>query len=314
MKKFQKLAKSLWRQEAAAASERLALLKPEQKPAFDLLKVKFASHYDGFKNQDITEFLMPLWAEVNAELEKALLPIPSFSFIREPYIKYTMLTCMNGKELRTTMNRLTDSISQKMLRKFLLEDFVGHPFLFATPYLSSHNALSHLRHLVEFSRATGCDTQKIKNVVEWGGGYGTMAKIFKRQSLVAGTYTIIDSPIFSCLQWLYLGTIFGEKNVHLLKHPADPIKTHKINLLPLCLLKGRKLQADLFLSTLALCESSTYSQDYVRGQNWFRAKRILLSYQTNNRRVPSAERVGQMARAAGARIIPFGKKISYAFR
>lgn len=307
-------AEKIWRQEISAADKRLAHLKAEQKSAFDSLKAEFSRSCSDLKRQHTGGFLTQKWAAINARLERALLPVPPFSFTRTPAIKKTMFTCLEGRDLRETLDVLEKNMPPERLRELLLEDYVGAPPLFTPSYLASHNSLAHLRHLVQFSRATKCDTQKIESVIEWGGGYGSFARIFKRHRTTPFTYTIIDSPLFSCLQWLYLATIFGENNVHLLKRPQDAIQPRKINLLPLCFLEGRRIAADLFLSTWALCESSAFSQDYVFNRSWFGAKRLLLAYQTKSPTIRDGRRLHRMALSAGARRIHLGGGGYYAFR
>lgn len=314
MKDISRHAESLWEKETSAASARLAKLKAEQKPAFESLKPKFTRIHGALKKWDTGLFLTPKWAAINAQFEEALLPDPPFSFTRTSLIKRNMYTCIDGRELKTTLKRLRTSLPEEKLKELLLEDYVGDPILFAPAYMASHNALAHLRHLVQFSDATGQDTGKIETVIEWGGGYGSLAKIFTRQRLIPGTYIIIDSPIFSCLQWIYLSAIFGEKEIHLVKHPADSIKAGKINLLPLCFLTGQKIQADLFIATWALCESSLAAQDYILSRSWFQAKNILLAYQTRNPEIPAGDRVHRMALDAGAKRMSLGGACYYAFR
>ena len=153
-------------------------------------------------------------------------------------------------------------------------------------------------------------------VVEWGGGYGNMAKIFKRLNSTPSTYIIVDTPLFSCIQWLYLATILGEESVNLLQGPEDTIRAEKINLLPICFVDRHKINADLFMSTWALSESSKYSQDYVLDHEWFNAKHLLLAYQDSRDDFPEAERVGEIAANNGAIIedIEFLPGNHYAFR
>jgi hypothetical protein len=183
-------------------------------------------------------------------------------------------------------------------------------------YLTSHNSIHHLFHLFRFLDKTHCDLDQIDTIVEWGGGYGNMAKIFERLKSTPSTYIIIDIPLFSCIQWLYLTTILGEENVHLLQNAEDTICSQKINLMPICFLGHYKINADLFISTWALSESSKYSQDYVVAHEWFNSKHILLAYQESNKDLPDADRVGKLAKSIGAVIedIEFLPGNHYAFR
>lgn len=183
------------------------------------------------------------------------------------------------------------------------EDYVGGPTLLSSTYVTSHNSIQNLYHLIRFLDETQCNLDQIDTVIEWGGGYGNMAKIFKRLKPIPFTYVIVDIPLFSCIQWMYLSTILGKESINLLQNPEDTIHAGKINLLPICFIDRYKISADLFMSTWGLSESSKYSQDYVVNHNWFNSKHILLAYQDSNSSLPDADNVGKIAMEIGALII-----------
>ena len=124
-----------------------------------------------------------------------------------------------------------------------------------------------------------------KTIVEWGGGYGCMAKIIMRINSEI-TCIIIDLPLVSCIQNNYLVELFGKDHVNLILSTKNKIKENKINILPLGLIKSFKLKTDMFISTWALSESSKYSQDYVRKNNFFGAKNILMAYSKGSETFP----------------------------
>lgn len=129
-----------------------------------------------------------------------------------------------------------------------------------------------------------------------------MAKIFKRLKTTPSTYIIIDTPLFSCIQWLYLGTMLGQERVNLLQNPEDTIHAEKINLVPICFVDRHKISAGLFISTWGLSESSKYSQDYIVTHGWFNSNHILLAYQDRSEKFPDADRIGKIAADIGAAI------------
>lgn len=295
---------------------RLARTKHEQIACFDILRNNFSDIYNKLKGYDIAQFTTPLWEVMNARLEKVFLPHPPSFFLRNPTIKNTMFVAAGGKWLREETAFIERRIPRDKLKTILQEDYLGGPRLFNSTYLTSHQSIHHLYHFVRFLETTRCNLNQIDAVVEWGGGYGNMAKIFKRLKPAVSTYVIIDIPLFSCLQWLYLATVLGEKSVNLLQSSADTIHAQKINLLPVCFVGDHKINADLFVSTWALSESSRCSQDYVVNRDWFNAKNILLAYQDNNDKLPEAGRVGKLAADFGAVIedIEFLRGNHYAFR
>ncbi|MBN2302261.1 MAG: hypothetical protein JXN60_07085, partial [Lentisphaerae bacterium] len=182
---------------------------------------------------------------------------------------------------------------------------------------TSHNTIHHLHHLARYAHDQQFSFDEADTVVEWGGGYGNLAKLYRRLAPKGGTYIIFDVPLLSCVQWLYLSTTLGENAAHLITKPNEEIVLGKINLVPTVFRDSfKEIRADLFISTWALSESGRDSQDYVVGLNWYGAKRLLLAYSLNSRPIPDSERIGQMAKNAGASIttIPFRAGNYYVFR
>ena len=130
------------------------------------------------------------------------------------------------------------------------------------------------------------------------------------------TYVILDTPLFSCLQWLYLATVLGPSRVHLHETPGEGVREGLVNLVPVSFTSDLRVTADLFISTWALSECSREAQDFVIARRWFGAKRLLLAYQGRSGDFAQAERLGALAAAQGARIVPIGflPGHHYAFR
>lgn len=281
---------------------RLAQNKIKQKEVFSKLCGRFSKNYHLLKKYNIDEYTTPLWKKFNIRLEKALLPYPSFSFLEDPTIMFTMFATAGGEWLKKELAFLENKIPQKQLKFILEEDYLGDPLLLSSEYLTSHTTIHHLYHLIKFLEVTRSRLSDFKTIVEWGGGYGNMIKILKRWDKGPATYIMIDTPLLCCLQWLYLATIFGERNTLFITDPSQKIKANKINILPLPLVDSQKIKADLFISTWALSESSEYSQDYVIKNNWFEAKHLLLAYQENPAGFFNPLRVGELAKEKGAKI------------
>ncbi len=282
------------------SQRKLAQQKAQQKTAFDSLSVSFDEKYQQLKKYHLDRYTTPLWKKYNAKLEKILLPHPPFSFLQDPMMMMTMFDTAGGHWLKKELTFLEKKIAKRRLKLLLKEDYVGDPLLLQAAYLTSHTTIRHLYHLVKFLDVSGCNLTKIKTVIEWGGGYGNLVKILKRLLIKPCTYIIIDTPLLSCLQWLYLSTIFGKEAVHLLSDEKGAIKINKINILPVSLLAKYPIRGDLFISTWALSESSKYSQDYVVKHNWFQAKHLLLAYQENETGLFDPVRVGKLAADRGA--------------
>ncbi len=155
----------------------------------------------------------------------------------------------------------------------------------------------------------------INTVVEWGAGYGNFTKLLTRLIGRTGTYILIDSPLISTIQWLYLSTVFGEEKLNFVKKPHSNIEAGKINIVPVGFLDDMDINTDLFVSTWALSESSEYSQRYVASKNWFHAKHLLLAYAESTEQFPLSDLVGEIAKKQGATIekIDCIKESYYAF-
>jgi hypothetical protein len=161
----------------------------------------------------------------------------------------------------------------------------------------------HVYHLERYREATSADLSHLETVLEWGGGYGNFAKLFRRIAGIRGTYVIVDNPLFSALQWLYLGSVLDDDSVHLLTRPDEQLRPQMVNLVPTGLVSVLDAaRADLFVSTWALSETTAEAQDHVLAHDWYRAPHLLLGYQDSSNVFQAAARVGELARARGASI------------
>ena len=274
--------------------------KSRQRSNFNAMKQKFNKLYMDLKHYPPDTFTTSAWNDFNIRLESRLLPVPSFSFLQDPLIRQTMFVTAGGKWLKEELSYLESVTEGGRLNCLLEEDLVGVPLVINLRYLTSHNSIHHLYHILRFSNRTSCQMENIKSVVEWGGGYGNMAKLFKRIAPFV-TYTIIDSPLFSALQWLYLSTIFGDQNVNLIVGSQSTPKRGVINIVPSSLVHSFAPEGDLFISTWALSECSRAAQEFVgEEKKWFKSTHLLLAYQSRDRQFEYAERVGEIAKTAGA--------------
>lgn len=300
LRTFRSARRQLLRLKMAEAHRRLAGRKCDQERVFNFLKEDFAAIYAILKPHDISRFTTPVWQKYIARLEARFLPAPPFEFLSDPTIMETMFVTRAGRCLKEELKFLEQTVSKERLKVLLEEDLVGKPMLFSGTYLTSHNSIHHLYHLIRFSKRTNCDLNQINSVVEWGGGYGNLAKIFRRFGTKPTTYVIVDIPLSSCIQWLYLATCIGPGAVTLLQRADDRVAPGQINILPLCFVDSVNVSAKLFVSTWALSESSSFSQDFVAGRNWFDAKHILLAYQRSNPDAVYADRMQKIAAFSGA--------------
>lgn len=274
---------------------------------------RFEPLYRRLATSDVRAYTVPFWERANSELERKFLPYPPFDFLNEAILLETVVA--NGSYIREEIQLLERRFPNDRLKVLLREDLIGDPVLHDRRYLTSHNRVHHLYHIARFLDRTGAAIQSLRTIVEWGAGYGDLARLFLRLRPAPLTYVCIDTPLFVSIQYLYLSTILGIDRVHVvLRH--DDIKGGKVNLLSVGLIDWLQLRADLFVSTWALSESSVFAQDDVVRRNWFGAPRLLLAYQIGSRDFPTGGRLGELAQSSGAALeeISFIQGSRYAFR
>jgi len=95
---------------------------------------------------------------------------------------------------------------QRRWRPALRESPVGHPVPFWALPWSSGNLIHHAYHLAQFEARTGRPANRFPSVIEFGGGYGSMCRLFHQLGF-SGRYVIHDLPPFSALQAFYLESL-----------------------------------------------------------------------------------------------------------
>ena len=289
--------------------------KRNQKDVFKTLRQKCLQYYDFVADKEIFEFLTHTWKDYDRSIKEIIFPQPRFSFLLHRIIRESMFAVSGGKWVAEPIKFIEGLIPKARLGEILQEDYIGFPILINATWHTSQNTIHSFYHLMKFQKETGVAVETFNTIIEWGGGYGNMAKIVKRMAPHI-TYIIIDLPSVSCLQWLYLATIFGENSVNMVYSPEIKIKEGKINLLPLCFLKQYRLDADFFIAMWSLSESSKNAQDYVSMHDFFGAKHLLLGCQESGPAFPWAQDIGKIAVKRGAIIQPmdFMPGSSYIFQ
>ncbi len=301
------------------AQWRLRSTSAAQRVRFHSLARGFDDLYRRLARFDVDPYITPLWTAFNLRLESSLLPRPRFAFLRDATIRKTMFVDARGPWLASQAEYLLSRVQADVLEEVLADPPAGSPPLAWARFGASHNSVHHLSHLERYRDRTSHDPVSSPTVVEWGGGYGNLARIFillaqaRRRPLP--TYTIIDTPLLCCLQWLYLSTVFGAPRVHVISAIDGDLRPGCINIVPVGLLSHFRPRAELFISTWALSESSAHAQNEVAG-HWFGARRLLLAFQESSEDLPDAGRIRGLAESAGAATTPVPEldRNQYAFR
>lgn len=270
---------------------------PVQLERFMDLREHFAARLDRALAWDEPRFVRADWAARNTALAAELLPRPAPDFLRRPAILYQMFVA--DKYLAHEMPFVLDRLPAPAWAR---EDPVGDPPrapLAGTGVMTSSNTVHTLHHLLCFEESTGRRLRDVGTVVEWGGGYGNLAKHLVRLRGTVPTLVMFDSPVFATVQWLYLSSVLGPGAVVLQTQAGFRVRPGAVNVVPIGLAAETDVQADLFVSTWALNESTAAAQDHVAGRAWFGAEALLLAMHRGD---PLERRILE----AGARSVALG--------
>ncbi|MDB5194405.1 MAG: hypothetical protein JWN50_419 [Parcubacteria group bacterium] len=292
--------------------------RSEEKERFDAMQKDFMLSAERLCRADLGRFIDPLWKGMNETFLKEMKNGIPFNFLRHSLIGFTMFTQKSGKLMQSQIRILRRTFPEHVLKAVLREDPVGAPMIMQHSYLTSHNSIHLLSHVARFEETTGKSIASMDTIVEWGGGYGRLAVLVDRlKASKAYTYIIIDTPLFSSIQALYLSAVLGVGRVNFIDSAEKSIVSGKINILPLNFIEQcDAVKADLFMSTWALSESSPFAQKFVLERRMYSAEHVLVAFQDKNVNLPNAEGVREIARMSGAAVedIPYLSQNHYIFK
>jgi hypothetical protein len=268
-----------------------------ESPAFPELAQRFAAQLEAVRGLAEPRYVRSDWSDRNDELERFLLPVPPADFLRHPAIRYQMFV-----DDRVVPHELSYVRERLATPELLAEDAVGCPPLVTSPGTSlatSANTIHQLHHLLRYEEAAARRVADAATVVEWGGGFGSLMRLLVRLHPGAPTCVVLDTPVFSAVQWLYLAAVLGEERVVL--HSAAPPTPvpGRVNVVPVGLAADLEVDADLFISTWALNESTPAAQRDVIGRDWFGARSLLLA-------MHDGDPLARTALEHGAKRVPLG--------
>ncbi|PIY93603.1 MAG: hypothetical protein COY69_00880 [Candidatus Magasanikbacteria bacterium CG_4_10_14_0_8_um_filter_32_14] len=126
------------------------------------------------------------------------------NFLRWEVIKGTMTV---GNIPNEQIKELEMVMKDKGINnKVLLENIIGNPALSDQIIGSSSTLLHHACHLSKLLKNTELSINELETVVEFGGGYGSMCRLFRSIGF-KGNYVLYDLPVFLSLQKYYLSNL-----------------------------------------------------------------------------------------------------------
>lgn len=146
--------------------------------------------------------MLPKWVKFRESVRHAFATEDPRNFLRFDIIQHTMCVTNSGAVVRE-LPALCLSPKWPVFRKAVVESPIGHPIRFLYHPASSGNLLHHCYHLMRFEEATGATPAGLELVIEFGGGYGSLCRLFHRLGF-KGRYFIYDLPEFSAIQRYFL--------------------------------------------------------------------------------------------------------------
>ncbi len=146
------------------------------------------------------------WIENINYLRELMVSGNPIEFLRWQPIKKTMFVSNDGYIVLELNSLRNQDDWHKRWRGAIRESRIGHPIPFWLYPRSSGNLIHHAYHLAQFERKTGRNIDKPDFVFEFGGGYGSMCRLFHNLGY-KGRYLVFDLPEFSALQRSYLLSI-----------------------------------------------------------------------------------------------------------
>lgn len=257
------------------------------------------------------------WRAYNAGIAQQLVPSPPFDFLRRPpltpNVYWDAYDSVISSELQGAVRQLRSMNLDPT--SFLRENAVGGPWMYDRKYLTSSVLIHHLMHVLFLSDSTGVHPAQVRRVVEWGGGYGSLARILFRFHPDV-EYVILDTPLMMAVQWLFLSTVLGPDRVLLPNTGSETSAAGRVRLQDASSYETEGAPVDLFISTFALSESPPSLIERVEERNWFDAKHLWLAYTPTNPGFPQWKDVESGAVRSGARVVPhpYRKVDRYAWR
>jgi hypothetical protein len=225
------------------------------------------------------------WSQWTEKIRKSFTSGVPLDFLSHPTLVKTMVLARRGgiKATAALIEPVLNIFGEQRSRELLKEDYIGLPTIQNLSYMTSANRSRLVNHLAHYTRECKRFIWDSASIVEWGGGYGNMARMIRKMN-PSITYIIIDLPELLALQYVYLASIEGEKNIHLITpQNGSQVVYGKVNLISshTVLSKIDTIQSDAFISTWAITESPQIAQDYVVNHEFFGAKSLLLGFKVD---------------------------------
>ena len=189
---------------------------------------------------------------------------------------------MIGKQSRYYFRTIKWRYPKDELKRYLIDDYIGRPYISSLQYKSTSLRMQHLYQVELFRKLTCVNLFLVSSrIIEFGGGYGDLANLVFGNNSNNPTYIVIDLPILSKIQFLYLDSIYKGK-VFLFSNSNETIKDNAINIIPLNVIDAIDSNIGIFWATYSLTETNFNVLDILRKKKFFGSDRYFVAYQSKN--------------------------------
>jgi putative sugar O-methyltransferase len=218
------------------------------------------------------------WKNIKKQMQKILTGPPNKNILQQPAIMGQMVRTGIAHPQEYEVYYLQYCILEKTKKR--IQNFAECNFSSLPRECSAFDCTSNTLGALYYAAKSleQFDDQNINIIVELGGGYGNLARVFKMM-VPDATIILIDLPEFLALQHLYLNSTLPKTEIVVHATPPTAFKKGAIHLLPSVLLEQTKISSDLFISTFALSETSEILQKAVINKNFFNSKICYISGQ-----------------------------------
>lgn len=142
------------------------------------------------------------WKKFMLNVKRNILRGDLANFLHWKTIRLSMFV-EEGESLQKELDYLRNCSEWTRYKVLLRESIVGNPIAYSQYPISSGNLIHHTYQVAYFEEHTDIKLDEFDVVFEFGGGYGSMARVFQNASF-KGKYIVFDTPLFSALQKYYL--------------------------------------------------------------------------------------------------------------
>ena len=203
------------------------------------------------------------WIENMNYLRKLVIVNNPKEFLRWDVIQRTMFVSNAPYLIHEFIHLIKQEDWRRRWREAIRESTVGNPIPFWIYPRSSGNLVHHAYHLAQFEGSTGINIDNIGFVFEFGGGYGSMCRLFHNLGY-KGKYLIYDLPAFSALQRSYLVSLgLPYHDASLFKSAKDGVSCISNHDELKYIIESINPGSALFISTWALSETTVSQRNSV---------------------------------------------------